>query len=54
MFNSISRQKLRHIIAEDFPDLPPFVDMLCATKGQTMVKLEDGFWEAIDVVEGFS
>ena len=53
MFNLISRQKLRHIIAEDFPDLLPFVDMLYATKGQTMVKLEDGSWEAIDVVEGF-
>ena len=54
MFNSISSQKLRHIIAEDFPDLLPFVDMLYATKGQTMVELEDGSWEAIDVVEGFS
>ena len=39
MFNSISRQKLRHIIAEDFPDLLSFIDMMYATKGQTMVKL---------------
>ena len=44
MFNSISRQKLRHIIAEDFSDLLPCVNMLYATKGQTMVKLEDGSW----------
>ena len=54
MFNSISRQKLRHIIAADFPNLLPFVDMLYATKGQTMVKLEDGSWKDIDVFEGFS
>ena len=31
-----------------------FVDMLYVTKGQTMAKLEDGSWEAINVVEGFS
>ena len=54
MFNSVSRQKLRHIIAEDFPDLLPFVEMLYTTKGQSMVKLEYGSWETIDVEEGFS
>ena len=54
MFNSISRQKLRHIITDDFPDLLPFVNMLYATQGHTMVKLDDGSWEAIGVVEGFS
>ena len=43
----------RYITAEDFPDLLPFVGMY-ATKGQTMVKPEDGSWEAIDVAEGFS
>ena len=54
MFNSISRQKIRHIIAEDFPDLLSFIDMMYATKGQSIVELDDGSWEAIDVVEGFS
>ena len=28
MFNTISRQKLRQIIATDFPELSPFADML--------------------------
>ena len=32
----------------------PFVDMLYANKGQSMVKLEDGSWETIDVEEEFS
>ena len=43
-------------VAEDFPDLLPFVDMLYAPKGQAMVKLEYGSCssEAIDVVEGLS
>jgi hypothetical protein len=54
MFNSVSRQKLRHIVGEDFPDLLPFVDMLYANKDQSMVKLEDGSWETIDVEEGFA
>ena len=54
MFNSTSRQKLRHVVAEDFPDLLPVVEILYANKKQTMVKLEDGSWAAINVVEGFS
>ena len=54
MFNAILRQKLREIVATDFPELEPFVNMLYEFKGLTMVKLEDGEWEVIIVKEGFS
>ena len=54
MFNCISRQTLRHIMATDFPKLLPFTDMLCATEGQTMVKLKDGSWKILNTKEGFS
>jgi hypothetical protein len=54
MFNAISRQKLREIVAIDFSELEPFVNMLYTEEGQTMVKLEDGTWGTILVKEGFS
>ena len=41
MFNAISRQKFREIVAGDFLELEPFTNMLYESEGQTMVKLED-------------
>ena len=54
MFNAISKQKLRELVAMDFPELEPFVNMLYEEEGQTMVKLEDGAWEIMIAKEGFS
>lgn len=42
MFNAISRQKFRKIVATDFPELESSVNMLYEFEGQTMFKLEDG------------
>ena len=42
-------QRESHIIAEDFPDLLLFFGMLYATRGQTIIKLEGGSWEIIDM-----
>ncbi|KAL7502962.1 hypothetical protein ACHAXN_001911, partial [Cyclotella atomus] len=54
MFNAVSRERLREIIAERFPTLEPFTDLIYDDKGETFVRKEDGTWVIIDVTEGFS
>jgi hypothetical protein len=54
MFNAISRERLREIIAADFPSLEGFADMLYDEDGETYVKMEDGSWAVIPVTEGFA
>ena len=54
MFNAISREELREIIANDFPALESFADMLYEEDGETYVRMGDGSWAIIPVTEGFS
>lgn len=54
MFNSISREKLREVIAHKFPSLESFADLIYDGAGETFVKLENGQWTSIPVQEGFS
>ena len=54
MFNAVSREKLRHIIAESYPELESFADLLYADFGTTCVKRDDGSWFRISVEEGFA
>lgn len=54
MFNAVSRERLREVIAAKFPTLEPFADLLYDGIGETIVKLEDGTWTSIFVREGFS
>jgi hypothetical protein len=35
MFNVVSRERLREIIAESFPTLEPFADLIYNGKGET-------------------
>ena len=54
MFNAISREELRGIIANEFPSLERFTDMLYEKPGETYVRMSDGSWSVIAVEEGFS
>ena len=54
MFNAVSRQKLRQIIAIEFPELANFADLLYENPDQTVIKRKDGTWEWIPVTEGFA
>ena len=54
MFNAISREKLLHILEQDFPELVPFALSLYHRPGHTVLKRSDGTWESITVPEGFS
>jgi hypothetical protein len=54
MFNAVSRERLREIIAERFPTLEPSADLIYDDKGETFIRKEDGTWIIIDVHEGFS
>ena len=54
MFNAVSRERLREIIAEKFPSLEAFADLIYDDFGETIVRLEDGTWTSIPVEEGFS
>lgn len=54
MFNAVSREHLREIIAKSFPTLEPFADLIYNGKGKTFVRKEDGSWVIIEVDEGFS
>lgn len=54
MFNAVSRQKLRHLMTNEFPELAAFADCLYEDRGVTMLKRGDGTWERIEVHEGFS
>ena len=54
MFNAVSREQLRHIIAEEFPELESFADLLYGDFGATCVKSDDGNWFQITVEEGFA
>eukprot|EP00956_Cyclotella_meneghiniana_P026933 scaffold59456_cov45-Cyclotella_meneghiniana.AAC.1 len=54
MFNAVSREDLREIIANDFPALERLADMLYEEDGETYVRMGDGSWAIIPVTEGFS
>eukprot|EP00956_Cyclotella_meneghiniana_P037754 scaffold143726_cov74-Cyclotella_meneghiniana.AAC.5 len=54
MFNAISREELREIIANNFPALEGFADMLYEENGHTYVRMGDGSWATIEVEEGFA
>ena len=54
MFNAVSREKLRQVISEQFPELEAFADLLYEEQGHTVIKHSDGSWEWIPVQEGFS
>ena len=54
MFNAVSRERLREIIAAKFPTLEPFADLIYDGAGETFVRKEDGTWVIIEVNEGFS
>ena len=54
IFNVVSCQQLRMIIAKLFPELKLFADYLCANFGRTCVKKDNGFWFHIAVEEGFA
>eukprot|EP00956_Cyclotella_meneghiniana_P026978 scaffold59555_cov23-Cyclotella_meneghiniana.AAC.1 len=54
MFNAASREELCEIIANVFPTLEGFADMLYEEDGQTYVRMGDGSWTVIGVKEGFS
>jgi hypothetical protein len=54
MFNAVSRERLREIIAERFPTLEPFTDLIYDSKGKTFIRKEDGSWVIIKVNKGFS
>ena len=41
MFNAISRQQLRKLVAKDFPELESFADLLYADFGTTSVKADN-------------
>ena len=52
MFNVVSRERLREIIAEKFPTLEAYADLICDGPDETFVRLEDGEWRTIAVTEG--
>lgn len=54
MFSAVSRERLRKIIAEKFPTLEPFADLIYEGAGETFVRKEDGSWVIVKVNEGFS
>ena len=54
MFNAISREDFRSIVATVFPRIEAFADMLYKESEETYVKMEDGSWAVIKVEEGFS
>ncbi|KAL7501804.1 hypothetical protein ACHAXN_000136 [Cyclotella atomus] len=54
MFNAVSRERLREIIAEKFPTLEPYADLIYDGPGETFVRMENGEWRIIAVTEGFS
>ena len=52
MFNNISREELRDIVDECFPELVPLVDLLYDTNGEVSFRWEDGSWRRITMIEG--
>jgi hypothetical protein len=52
MFNEISREKIFEIIAEHFPELLPLTSMLYNETGEVWLRMADGSWTTIDMVEG--
>ena len=54
MFNAVSRERLRQVIAEKFPSLEAFADLIYEEPGKQFYKWEDGSWSSITVEEGFS
>ncbi|KAL7514799.1 hypothetical protein ACHAXN_012120 [Cyclotella atomus] len=54
MFNAISQERLRQVIAAKFPSLEPFADLIYDSAGETFVKVKDGTWTIIPVHKDFS
>ena len=54
MFHEVSREKLRQVLAAEFPELESFADCLYEDPGTTVLKRPDGTWEFIPVAEGFT
>ena len=54
MFNAISREKLIALFDREFPELVNFAECLYAEPGRSVVRRDDGRWEAVPVEEGFS
>jgi len=54
MFNAVSRERLREIISKKSPTLEAYADLIYDGAGETFVRLEDGRWHIIPVMEGFS
>jgi hypothetical protein len=54
MFNTVSREQLRKIIAEKFPTLEPLADLIYNGAGERFTRKEVGSWVVMNVNEGFS
>ena len=54
MFNAVSRHKLREIIANEFPHLLPFTNMLYQDFHTAKFKDENNRWQEFRVEEGFT
>ena len=54
MFNAVSREKLRDILANKFPELENFTNVLYDDYRLTCIKKDDGTWLQIPVKEGFA
>jgi hypothetical protein len=52
MFNEISREKIFEIITAHFPELLPLTSMLYNETGEVWLRMADGSWATIDMVEG--
>jgi len=54
MFNAVSRHKLREIIANEFPHLLPFTNMIYQDFHTAKFKDESNTWQEFTVTEGFT
>ena len=54
MFNAVSRHKLREIIANEFPHLLPFTNMIYQDFHTAKFKDESNIWREFTVSEGFT
>jgi hypothetical protein len=53
-FNSISRQEVRHIIKQHFPELTPFIDLLYGDDNIAHFLFPNGEWGSYTQEEGFT
>ena len=54
MFNLVSREKLRHVVATKFPELVPLVDLFYEDAANINLRWDDGSWRAISMLEGLN